>query len=137
MPHKHGAFRFVFGVQHGLCQIQPLIKSKIKTNKKIRLREEKISTIILELHIYDRHWSFLSFFSLFYQGKSSTHAQKLLKKFKSAIVVCKTSSLLSNHPPSPVNFSVYGYRRISGYKKRTIYPLINLKTVFYRRNSLF
>ena len=99
MPHKHGAFRFVFGVQHGLWQKQPLIKSKIKTNKKIRLREENISAIMLELHIYDRHWSFLSFFSLFYLGKSSTNAQKLLKMFKSAIVVCKTSSLLSNHPP--------------------------------------
>ena len=54
---------------------------------------------MLELHIYDRHLSFMSFFSLFYQGKSSTNAQKLLKKFKSAIVVSKTSSLLSNHPP--------------------------------------
>ena len=49
---------------------------------------------------YDRHWPFLSFFSLFYEGISSTNAHKWLKKFKSAIVVCKTSSLLSNTPPS-------------------------------------
>ena len=41
MPHNHGAFRFVFGVQHGLWQKQALIKSKIKAKKKIRLREEK------------------------------------------------------------------------------------------------
>jgi len=47
MPHKHGAFRFVFGVQHGLWQKQALIKSKIKTKKKIRLREENISAIML------------------------------------------------------------------------------------------
>ena len=40
MPYKHGAFRFAFRVQHGLWQKQGLIKSKIKTNKKIRLREE-------------------------------------------------------------------------------------------------
>ena len=136
MPHKHGAFRFVFGVQLGLWQKQPLIQIKIKTNKKIRLREEDISAIMLELHIYDRHWSFLSIFSFFYHGKSSINAQKLLKKFKSTIHVCKTSSLLTNHPPFPVNLSVYGYRRMSGYKKRTLYPLINLKTVFYRTNSL-
>ena len=64
MPHKHGAFRFVFGVQHGLWQKQALIKSKIKTNKKIRLREENISAIMLGLLFYDRHCPFLSFFSL-------------------------------------------------------------------------
>ena len=47
MPHKHGACGFVFGVQHGLWQKQVLIKSKIKTNKKIRLGEENKSVIML------------------------------------------------------------------------------------------
>ena len=76
MPYKHGAFRFAFGVQHGLWQKQGLIKSKIKTNKKLGLREENLSAIILGLLFYDRHWPFLSFFILFYEGKSSTNAQK-------------------------------------------------------------
>ena len=75
MPHKHGAFGFVFGVQHGLWQKHPLIKSKIKTSKKIRLREETIIAIMIGLLSYDRHWPFLSFFGLFYEGKSSTNAQ--------------------------------------------------------------
>ena len=47
MTHKHGACALVFGVQHGLCYIQGLIKSKIKTNKKIRLGEENKSVIML------------------------------------------------------------------------------------------
>ena len=38
---KNGAFGFAFGVQHGLWQKQALIKSKIKSKKKIQLREEK------------------------------------------------------------------------------------------------
>ena len=111
MPHKHGGFRFVFCVQHGLWQKQGLIKSKIKTSKKITLREEIIFAIMIGLLSYDRHWPFMSFFSLFYEGLSSTNAHKWLKKFKSAIAVCQKICLLSNHPPpSPVNFSVYGYR---------------------------
>ena len=76
MPYKHGAFRFAFGVQHSLWQKQGLIKSKIKTNKKLGLREENLSAIILGLLFYDRHWPFLSFFILFYEFKSSTDAQK-------------------------------------------------------------
>ena len=75
MPHKHGAFRFVFGVQHGLWQKRGLIKSKIKTSKKITLREEIILAIMIGLLSYDRHWPFLSFLSLFYRGKISTNAQ--------------------------------------------------------------
>ena len=74
MPHKHGAFHFVFGVQHGLWQKRGLIKSKIKTSKKITLREEIIFAIMIGLLSYDRHWPFLSFLSPFYEGKSSTNA---------------------------------------------------------------
>ena len=69
------SFRFVLGVQHGLWQKHPLIKREIKTSKKIRLREETIIAIMIGLLFYDRHWPFLSFFSLFYEGKSSTNAQ--------------------------------------------------------------
>ena len=129
MPHKHGAFRFVLGVQHGLWQKHPLIKREIKTSKKIRLREETIIAIMIGLLFYDRHWPFLSFFSLFYEGKSSTNAQTWLKKFKSAIAVCRTSSLLNNHPPTPLpcTFSVYGYRRMSGYKKKDTIPTNNFE----------
>ena len=31
---------------------------------------------MLGLLFYDRHWPFLSFFSLFYEGKSATNARK-------------------------------------------------------------
>ena len=82
MPHKHGAFRFVFGVQHGLWQKQALRKSKIKTNKKITLREENISAIMLGFLFYDRHWSFLSFFSLFTRVKALLMQGKGKKKEK-------------------------------------------------------
>ena len=76
MANTHGAFGFVFGVQHGLWQKQGLIKSKIKTSKKITLREEIIIAIMIGLLSYDRHWPFMSFFSLFYEGISSTNAHK-------------------------------------------------------------
>ena len=82
MPRKLGAFGFALGVQHGFWQKQGLIKSKIKTSKKITLREEIILAIMIGLLSYDRHWPFLSFFSLFYEGKSYTNTRKSKRKRK-------------------------------------------------------
>ena len=41
MPRKLGAFGFALGFHNGFWQKQGLIKSKIRTKKKVRLREKK------------------------------------------------------------------------------------------------
>ena len=46
MPRKLGAFGFALGFHNDFWQKQGLIKSKIKTNKKIRMGEENISVIM-------------------------------------------------------------------------------------------